>query len=185
MSTEPDQDSDSAATLPDLGSKDVRFLRAIATVNENYGTPNEKIGAPATTGRIRKVSGLDDKEVQHRLKRSKKVADLIEVYDAPAYEGGQLGPKSAELTDVGEQALAQITSGDLSHDLASPEDLSRVEEELIEIRETLTAIEESPTGALDEDVAENLEALKKMMVTFQRAFEEMGVDLDKHRPDTD
>ncbi len=185
MSMEEDQNSDYSITLPDLGSKDVRFLRAIAAVNESYATPNEKVDAPATTGRIRKVSGLDDKEVQHRLKRSKKVANLIEVYDAPVYEGGQLGPKSAELTAAGEQALDQITSGDLGHDLASPEDLSQVEDELIEIRETLTAIEESSTGALDEDVAENLEALKRMMVTFQRAFEEMGVDLDQHRPDTD
>jgi len=182
---EADQNSNPSVTLPDLGSKDVRFLRAITAINENSEPPNENIGAPATTGRIRKVSGLGDKEVQHRLKRSKKVADLIKVYDAPVYEGGRLGPKSAELTDAGEQALAQITSGNLNHDLASPEDLSRVEEELIEIRETLTAIEESPTGGLDEDEVENLEALKTMMVTFQRAFEELGVDLDEHRPDTD
>lgn len=185
MDSDTRQTENGSDGVPELGSKDVSFLRAIREINDSFETAGEGIGAPATTGRIRKVAGLDSNEVQHRLKRSERVENLIEVYPAPVYENNQQGPKSAELTAAGEQALDRITSGELSiTGVATPEDIDGIREELVEIRETLTEIEENPTGGLDESEAENLDALKTMMVTFQNAFEELGVDLDEHRPDS-
>lgn len=184
--SETPQPADSSQSVPELGSKDVAFLRAINTINSRFDTTAKGVGAPATTGRIREVSGLDENAVQHRLKRSEKVADLIKVHPAPVYDTGQQGPKSAELTEAGKQALDQLTSGDLAiSGIATPEDISRLERKIEDLQATVMAFEENPTGALDDREADHLDALKNMMIAFQNAFEELGVDLDKHRPDAE
>jgi len=185
MSAENPNETDSLVK-PNISGKDVTFLRAIRRLNATHEIGNKGIGAPATTGRIRELSGLDRSEVQHRLKRSEKMADLITVHRAPVYENGQRGPKSAELTEVGEQVLEQVTRGDISiKGLATPEDIDRLEQELVDIKETLNQFEESATGAFDEQKAERLDKLMEMMVTFMNAFEAMGVDLDEHRPEAE
>ncbi|NEU59221.1 hypothetical protein [Halorussus sp. MSC15.2] len=186
MSTENPEETDSEIAKPNISGKDVTFLRTIRTLNATHDVGNEEIGAPATTGRIRELSGLVRSEVQHRLKRSEKMTDLITVHSAPVYNNGQRGPKSAELTEAGEQVLEQVTRGDLSIEgLATPEDIERLEKELVDIKQTLSEFEESPTGAFDEKKTERVNKLFEMMVTFMNAFEAMDVDLDEHRPETE
>lgn len=180
-SVEPEEEDEDGVDIPSLSSKDISVLKTIRALNETIDVEElpEGVRTPATTTRIRERSGLNTAEVQHRLKRSEKLDDLLEVYPAPVYKNGKHGPKSAELTAKGEAVLDQITSGNPPTGV----DIEELAVEFADLQERVAVIEASPTGALDEQEADNFETVKEMMVTFQNVFEnELGINLEKHRP---
>jgi len=169
-----------------LGGKDVSLLRAVRAINRTHQlSEGSDVGAPATTGRIREVANLSSEEVNHRLKRSNTLDDLLHVHGASVRPDGSMGPKSAELTDEGQQVLDDLVNETLdASDLATSDDIQDLRDELTDLRARLKQIEESPTGAFSQEEAERLDSLKRMMVAFQDVFEQkLDIDLDPYRRD--
>lgn len=187
---------------PDLGSKDIRFLSAIQEVNAREGyQPGTQERPPATTSEIGAVGDLNKSEVNYRFNQRGFDEDglgYITVYGAQLLENGALSSKSAELTEKGEAALAEVleepTSGhagngdsDLEDRLAELEaEVTELREENEALRETVEQFENSETGAWSIDREERFDATLNAMIAYQRIFNEVfGIDVSDFRGDSE
>lgn len=199
----------------DLGLKDIRFLSVIKEVNENpdkYEDVHEYQGAvPATVSAVQEVSGLTRDEAQYRMRKGKSKRGFTEedgvgyivVYDAEILETGEFGPKSAELTQKGEEALEQakrrfarrldgdneqIFAGVSDDELAKikarqeelddridsiEEDLSRLSEQLGGVSREIEGLKQSDMGALSPEVADHLETMIRVYPTMYQALSQV------------
>lgn len=175
---------------PDLGSKDIKFLRAIQEVNAREGyKPGTDERPPATTSSIATAADLSKNEVNYRFNQRGFDEDglgYITVYGAQLLENGALSAKSAELTEKGEAALTEVleggssTSGEIDADLE--ERLSALEDEMEQLRELIQQFDESETGAWSVDREEQFDATLNAMVAYQRIFSEVfEIDVSEFR----
>ncbi|WP_157525762.1 hypothetical protein [Halorientalis sp. IM1011] len=182
---------------PDLGSKDIKFLKAVQEVNARAGyEPGADERPPATTSKIAAAAGLNKNEVNYRFNQRGFDEDglgYIEVYGARLLENGALSSKSAELTDAGEAALVEILEDGPSNDSGLDGDLddrlSDLESEIDQLREENKALrdavqnfEESEMGAWDQEQVEKFDATLNAMIAYQRIFGDVfGIDVSEFR----
>lgn len=196
-----DDEGSTTSIKPDLGSKDIKFLKAVQEVNARAGyEPGTDERPPATTGEIAAVADLNKNEVNYRFNQRGFDEDglgYIEVYGAQLLDNGALSAKSAELTEKGEVALSEVLEGGTSNagfvDSNLNERLSDLEEEINKlqeenevVQELVKQFEESETGAWSVDREEQFDATLNAMVAYQRIFSEvLEIDVGEFRGDGD
>lgn len=193
-----DEDSTAMESVnPDLGSKDIKFLKAVQEVNARNGyEPGTDERLPATTSKIAEVAGLNKNEVNYRLNQRGFDSDglgYITVYGAQLLENGALSPKSAELTEQGEVALQNVLEASPSVNDGVESDiekrLTELSDAVAELRnenqvlcDILQQIENSDTGAWSEDCEKEFHATLNAMVAHQRIFSEVfGFEVNSFR----
>ena len=177
---------------PNLGGKDIRFLQAVQEVNKRVGyRPGTDERPPATTGEIAAAADLNKNEVNYRFNQRGFDGDgqgYIKVYESELLPNGALSAKSAELTENGEAALADVldsdplsspdVNGDLDDRLSDLEaEVDRLREENEALRETIHRVVESEMGAWSDDREEQFDAMLNAMIAYQRIFSEV-FDID-------
>lgn len=191
-----EEDSTSTESVnPDLGSKDIKFLKAVQEVNARNGyEPRADDRPPATTSKIADAADLTKNEVNYRLNQRGFDTDglgYITVYGAKLLENGALSSKSAELTGEGEAALQDVLEGgpsgsgvpdgDIEEQLSElSEGISELRKESQALRDAVQRIENSETGAWSVDREEQFEATLNAMVAYQRIFNDvLGIDVSE------
>jgi len=169
----------------ELSREDISFLRAIRDINTNpekyENTSDGEV--PANKTSIRKVTELNPSQVDYRL-RDRGLDEnlgLICIYDPPMTDSGY-GPKSAELTDEGVQALSTIadsnsidesnsnviSSGEIDQLRASVEKLEKQASN--EVSDSLRAEIEDVSDRID-TLSEQMESLSKDVTSLQQTID--------------
>lgn len=195
---------------PELSREDVQFLRAIRDINESPADypKTEKGTQPASVSAIKEATTLSRSQINYRIgtasnSRGFEEMGYINSFDPPMTESG-FGPRSAELTEKGEQRLNEglraygmdSTSGrgdpevmEKLEDVGARLDdfgrrLDQIERELEEITDTVEAVdnraarmESREMGAVDEQQAARLRTVIDAMPAFYQAFQLMGMDV--------
>lgn len=204
MGTEHSARDSEESTLPEdpeLGSKDIRFLRAVREVNELEGyEPGYDERPPATTGRIAEAADLTKNEVNYRFNQRGFETDgglgYIEVYPSELLENGALSAKRAELTERGEAALSEVVEGNSPRSVEGKElgdRLSELEDGIAELREETAALQEvveqldsSEHDGWDPEREEQFDAMLNAMIAYRRIFSEVfDIDPSAFRGDCD
>jgi len=195
----------SNASTPDLGLKDIRFLKAVSDINESPdkypATENGK--APATKTAIKKASSLNNEAVKYRFEKAADITTdgkhgLVEILSANIRDNGGFGPKSARLTQKGADVLeTELDRRDLVASGVQPkgetisgeefdtavakleERIATVEAKLDRVLELVNEWESSSTGALDPDQTRALQAMTDAVPAHDQALKAMGVEAEE------
>ena len=195
----------SNSSIPDLGLKDIRFLKAVRDISESPdeypATDDGK--APATKTAIKKGASLSDEAVKYRFEKPADITTdgkhgLVEILSAKIKDNGGFGPKSARLTDKGAEVLEtelenrelvasgvqskgeNISGGEVDTAIAKLEErIAAVEAKLDRVLEAIDEWESSSTGALDPDQTRALQAMTDAVPAHDRALKALGVEADE------
>ena len=194
-----------SVSATDLSLDDIQFLKTVRDVCADSSEYPDRWTAdgesPATTTAIREVSGLDKSQVQYRLTAGSDgrgldegESPLVQLYDPPMTPSGY-GPKSAELTEHGEEVLAsaltredvQDAQGVLAAGSAGMEEVAQLAETLDELegtvrelQETVMSVDETVSGwesdefgSVDGETAARLRTLIDIFPVFNMALEQV------------
>ena len=137
----------------DLSIKDIKFLAAVRDIDANpeeyEGTEDGEV--PATITAITAATDLSKPQIEYRItpgdhKRGFEVnggAGLIRIHSARLV-GNRFGPKSAEITEKGEKALAEAKRAHgLTDDETDGAELASLQDHLEDLDQQVTDLQET------------------------------------------
>jgi len=189
----------------ELSQPDIRFLRAIREVNETpEGYPSQYTDTgvtPATTRVLRECTALTDNQIRYRFRSAKaKIRQygddgLVTTHSGRITSAGP-GPKSAELTSLGEAVIEHAIGGtEVSNDVEPIEGelltkirtlqeevgkLSNRVDDLERLDERIAALEDSPTGALNDEYSRQLDGVIASVELFLEVLEALNIPIEEY-----
>lgn len=169
--------------------KVLRAIKNINENPDEFASTEAGETAANTRSIRKATEGLSPRQVKYRIKKSGKLDELVTKYDAEYYPEEQThDPVSAELTTKGHEVLAEVEDTDhgeaienlrerldrlenaevdgeidataISAEIESlRESVSEMESQVQQIADGLSAIQSSKYGAMDDEVAKDLDAV--------------------------
>lgn len=192
----------------DLKRVDIRVLSAIRDINrhpENYDDEATAPGQmPANTMSVRQATGLSKRQVEYRLARGERGWEewgpngLLNCYDPELTQTGGMGPRSAELTELGQQVLA-VAKGEEDAGAVDPrrssaaitaeefqalqESVDQLAEQMEEIAPLVDQWADREWGAVNQDQAGKASGMFKTVIQLIQTFQALGVDQQVYADD--
>jgi hypothetical protein len=192
----------------DLSRVDIQVLSAIRDINERpedfAGEATAPGQMPANTTSIRTTTDLSKRQVEYRLTPGGRGLEewgpngLLHCYEPELTQTGGMGPRSSELTELGQQVLAVATGEDDVGEVApvrgsaaiSPEELEelqasvdRLTEQMEQIAPLVEQWADREWGAVNQDEAGKVSGMFKTVIQLIQTFQALGVDREVYADD--
>ena len=161
----------------DLSREDIEFLCAVRDINTDpdayTATTSSKV--PANKTSIREATTLTPTQVEYRLKDRglDEQLGLIRIHEAPVHNG-VFGPKSAELTDRGLDALSRLEN---TGDIDNYSSLTAIRETISDLQSSVEDLEARNSENVNEPLRTEVEELGNRVDNLSNKTESIADDV--------
>jgi hypothetical protein len=191
----------------DLSRVDIQVLSAIRDINERPEDYEAEVTAggqmPANTTSIRTTTELSKRQVEYRLTPGGRGLDewgpngLLLCYEPELTQTGGMGPRSAELTALGQRVLA-VAKGEEDVGQVVPrggaaisteefealqESVEALTEQMEEIAPLVEQWADREWGAVNQDEAGKVGGMFKTVIQLIQTFQALGLDREVYADD--